>query len=215
MARYLFLLLLLLAAATDWPQPAGAHPHAWIDMRTAVIFDDQGRMAALRVHWLFDEFYTEFAIEGLDEDGDGQPDPANLVELAKLNVTNLKEYQYFTDLTADGVQVAYADATDYETFMVGNRLTLTFTIPLAEPVDPRVKQLTYAVYDPTYWIEVLHVREKPVLFEGPVPDGCRYGIDEPHPDADAVGLAATLDQTQSAGDGLGVMFAEQVAILCE
>ncbi|MGF1611318.1 MAG: DUF1007 family protein [Kiloniellales bacterium] len=215
MTSFRLLCCLFLAAAAAWPQAAVAHPHAWIDMRTAVIFDDQGRMAALRIHWLFDEFYTLFAIEGLDQDGDGQPDPENLAELAKLNVANLKEYDYFTDLTADGVQVTYGDATDYETFMVGERLTLTFTIPLAEPVDPRAKYLTYAVYDPTYWIEVLHVREQPVVFEGAAPEGCRYGINEPNPSADAVGLAASLDRTQTVGDGLGVLFAEQVSILCE
>src|SRR3546814_6694044 len=47
---------------------AAAHPHVWIDARFAVIFDGQQRMAALRQSWRFDEFYSLFAVEGLDKD---------------------------------------------------------------------------------------------------------------------------------------------------
>ena len=61
-------LLLALVLAT----PVSAHPHTWIDLRTIAIFDAQGRISALRVLWTFDEFYTAFAIDGMDKDGDGK-----------------------------------------------------------------------------------------------------------------------------------------------
>ena len=201
---------LTLAAA-----PAGAHPHAWIEMRTTVVFDEQGSIAALRVHWVFDELYTLFAIEGFDEDGDGVPDPGKLAELAELNIGNLAEYRYFTDFTADGAQVAYAAVEDYATAMEEQLLTLDFTVPLAAPVDPRRASVAYAVYDPTYYIEVLHLRDRPVVLEGAVPEGCGYALRQPSPDPDAASFAAALDKTQSGGDGLGVLFAEEVTLSCQ
>lgn len=194
--------------------PARAHPHAWIDLSTTVLFDGEGRVAALRVHWVFDEFYTLYAIEDFDADGDGKPDPDQLRELAKVNMKGLSEYDYFTYLKVDGVQPAYDPAVDFETYMEDERLAMTFTVALLVPADPRRSSVSYAVYDPTYYIEIAHTGGEPVRFEGAAPEGCTYQLQYPDPDDEMALFAANLDQTQSAGDGLGAFFAEHVAILC-
>lgn len=197
--------------------PAAAHPHAWIDLKTTTIFNDEGQVTGLRVLWVFDEFYTLYAIEDFDADGDGQPDDDQLWELAVVNLESLAEYDYFTYLEVDGVQPAYAEVTEYETYMDGERLVLIFTVDLLVPADPREHHVSYAVYDPTYYIEITHAaqREEPIRLEGPVPDGCGFKLNYPDPDEELIFFAAALDQTQSAGDGLGAHFAERVAILCE
>ncbi|HMO72532.1 MAG TPA: DUF1007 family protein, partial [Paracoccaceae bacterium] len=51
--RALALTIALFAAA-----PAGAHPHIFIDTGLEVIFDGQGRPAAVRVSWTYDDFYS-------------------------------------------------------------------------------------------------------------------------------------------------------------
>ena len=193
---------------------ANAHPHAWIDMRTALIFDEQGRVGALRVHWTFDEFYTLFATEGMDQDGDGAPDPDQLAALAEVNITNLAAYGYFTYLKVDGESADYVPPLLYGTEMVDNRLTLQFTLPLLAPADPRQSDITYAVYDPTYYIQVLHVQDDPVALEGAVPGGCDARIEAPNPTAETISFAASLDQTESGGDALGELFAETVILAC-
>ena len=38
--------------------PVAAHPHSWIDMVSRLQIDDQQRLTALRLSWLFDEFYS-------------------------------------------------------------------------------------------------------------------------------------------------------------
>lgn len=37
--------------------PASAHPHVFIDAKADVVFDDQGRITAIRNVWRFDDAY--------------------------------------------------------------------------------------------------------------------------------------------------------------
>jgi ABC-type uncharacterized transport system substrate-binding protein len=209
-----FRLVLWLGAVLVPLSSTGAHPHSWIDLRTIAIFDEQGRIAALRILWTFDEFYTTFAIEGMDKDGDGVPDDASLRALAEASTKGLAEYSYFTFMEFEGKPVAYMPIRDVEATYFQNRLGLVFTLPLSEPVDPRKSGFVYRNYDPTYYIEILHVKDKPILFEGKAPADCRYDVAAPNPDMKVLSLAQSLDRSQTAGDGLGQHFAETATIHC-
>lgn len=199
------------------PAPAAAHPHAWIDLKTVVLFNEEGQVAGLRLRWVFDEFYTLYAIEEFDKDGDGQPDDDQLWKLAVVNLESLAEYDYFTFVKVEGVQPAYDQVTEYETYMEDERLVLIFTVKLLVPADPRRHTVSYAVYDPTYYIEITHAArsEEPIRFEGPAPEGCSFELQYPDPNEEIMLFAASLDRTQSASDGLGASFAEQVLIACK
>ena len=106
----------------------------WIDARAEVVFDDAGRMTALKVAWRFDEFYSLFAVEGLDKDEDGVVTPEELHPLAELNVTSLEPYRYFTEVFADGQALGFGKVSDYGARYDEGILTLVFTIPLAARV---------------------------------------------------------------------------------
>jgi ABC-type uncharacterized transport system substrate-binding protein len=80
--------------------PALAHPHAWIETRSDVVFDDEGRIAAINVEWDFDQGYSEMAVEGLDENGDGFYSAGELHPLARENLIALKDYDYFVKARA-------------------------------------------------------------------------------------------------------------------
>ena len=74
---------------------AAAHPHVWVTFETTVLYD-KGTFAGVRHKWMFDEFYTTMAIEGLDKNKDGIYDREELAELAKVNIDGLKDFAYFT-----------------------------------------------------------------------------------------------------------------------
>ena len=74
---------------------AAAHPHVYITFETTVLYD-KGTFAGVRHKWMFDEFYTTMAIEGLDKNKDGVYDREELAELAKVNIEGLKDFAYFT-----------------------------------------------------------------------------------------------------------------------
>ena len=94
------------------------------------------------------------------------------------------------------------------------RLQLRFTVPLARPVDPRGETLEYAVYDPTYYIEILHMAGDLVAFRGAGSGSCLGEILPPNPDPETVALAQALDREAVADSSLGAVFAERVRLSC-
>jgi ABC-type uncharacterized transport system substrate-binding protein len=189
-----------------------AHPHAWIDLRSRVLLDDAGRVKAFEFAWLFDDYYTVLVAEELGLGG--TPSKEYLDEIASRNLTNLREYDYFTAVTHAGVRQAIADVTTYETEVHDGRLWMRFEVPLEEPIDPRAGEVTFSVYDPTYWIEILHLEAEPILFSGTGAEGCLGEIIQPNPTIEQVTLANALDKDETAGEGLGELFAETVKVSC-
>jgi len=53
-------------------KPVQAHPHSWIDLETALIFNKDGKIKGLWVGWLFDDYYSAFTLEEIKPDETGQ-----------------------------------------------------------------------------------------------------------------------------------------------
>lgn len=206
------LLLALSLALAGLTPSAKAHPHAWIDLKSTLIFDEDGQIVAVEMYWLFDDFYTAFVLEDIEYATDGKA--AALIELAGANLENLAEYGYFADFQADGERVTYGPVETYDSGMEGERLWMSFVVPLSRPVDPREERVTFAVYDPTYYIEILYVAEGEKLRLSPEDTGCTARIQPPNPDPEVVAFAASLGPEESGGDSLGLLFAETVTVEC-
>ena len=190
-----------------------AHPHAWIDMSTSLTFNGEARISSIVVDWLFDDFYTAFVVEDINRAGESI-DQA-LTSLAEENLRSLKEYQYFTDVRVDGKRQHVEYNGHFETEIRQDRLWLRFKIALPQPVDPRQQSVTYAVYDPTYYIEILHLEGDVVALRGERSRGCFANILPATPTGATIAMAAALDQNVKAPNTLGQMFADTVEILCD
>ncbi|MBM3506026.1 MAG: DUF1007 family protein [Alphaproteobacteria bacterium] len=204
-------LLFMLAGASG--VPAVAHPHAWIDLRSTVVLDAQGRVVAIEQQWLFDEFYTAFALDGQKTLADDR-DP-RLVELARVNLENLRPYGYFTEVRADGAKVTLGTVKEFETALRCGRLWLRFIVPLDRPLDPRKDRVNFSVFDPTYYIEMLHLKDDVIAFHGVGANACYGRITPPNPTTETVMLAAALDRGAKADNTLGALFAETVEVQCQ
>lgn len=203
------------AAMLASSEPLNAHPHAWIDIKVDVLFDDQGNATGLREHWLFDEFYTAFALEGLGVGSSQAPSQEMLDEIVRQNVINLAEYDYFTSVLHGEDNVDFREADGLAATVEDKRLIMSFVVPFEQSLELTELSLTYSVYDPTYYIEMLHADvDEPIQLEG-APEDCSFEVLTPNPSFEAVSLAAALDLNQTASDGLGALFAEQVIVQCD
>lgn len=189
-----------------------AHPHAWIDLRSQVLLDEKGHIRALQMEWMFDDFYTVAIAE--DVDSNARQSDTFWQDLARRNLTNLAEHGYFTVIKADGEPVALGEVANYQGELRDKRMWMHFEVPLNEPIDPKAHDVTFAVFDPTYYVEIVHLEGDVISFEGVGADTCAGDIIQPAPTFEQVSLAAALDQDETAGDGLGELFAETVVVRC-
>lgn len=199
---------------SGFPSRAEAHPHAWIDIKVRVLFDEMHRAYAIEQEWLFDDLYSNFVTAGTDLDGDGRPDQDALETVMKENIENLREYKYFTHVKSGEMAIQTSQAIDVTTRMHEKRLQMSFTVPFTEPVSVNDMPLQYQVYDPTYYIEMVHAEVEDAVVLVGAPKDCRPILKQPNPDPSQVLIASSLDRTQTAGNGLGQYFAEKVMTVC-
>lgn len=183
-----------------------AHPHAWIDLRISPMLNDQGQITALREAWLFDPMYSAMILEEQRAAGPADEFDQRLNDFGQVMITHMTPNHYFNRLqgaTSEPVQ-------DFTLRKIRDRIELDFILPLSQPIDPKVG-LSYRIYDPSYYIEMLHNEQQPTLFR----NGCTLRIDKPNPDPDKIAEASALDRAAQAPPELGQFFAETGHIQCD
>lgn len=179
---------------------ARAHPHVWVTVRTAVLFED-GAITGIQHAWTFDDMYTATAIEGLDANKDGKYERNELKALAQVNMDGLKEFNYFTTAARGKDAIELGAPTDYWLDYTNTLLTLHFTLPLTQPLTATGKALTFAAEDPSFFIAFDLAKDDPVKLSGAVPAGCHAMRNTPAVTTDQQNLSdAFSGQPDPAGD---------------
>ncbi|WP_245184459.1 DUF1007 family protein [Halomonas salinarum] len=220
MNRISLLGLVLMALLFGSAGVAHAHPHGWIDLGMTVQFDDRGRVTALQQRWRMDPFYSLVVMEELaaEESTDSMEERLDLLGLEIRD--NLATREYFTEIDHGGRPVAVGDVEDYSIRRQGDRLVFSFLLPLEKPLALGDAPLRYQVFDPSYYIEVVHEaedempRDDALTLRG-VGEACNARIIAADPDPAKVAMAAQLDADETAEPGLGRFFAETGEVACE
>ena len=153
--------------------PSHAHPHVWVTVSTEVVFSPDGRVAAVRHHWSFDEMFSTFATQGLDSDKDGKLSREALQGLADVNVGSIKEFDYYTRVELNGTRASFKEAVDHWLEYGGGVLTLHFTLPLQTPAKTTTMEIS--VSDWSNYVDFKFVEQDPVRLLGAAP-GCQFGL---------------------------------------
>lgn len=198
------------------PRAAQAHPHAFIDVETRVMFNAEGAVIGLREEWLFDPLYTAFALYDFDNDAPDFQDRIN--DLMTENLSNLGDYDLFTEIEAGGKPVTFGPPENTSTNIIDDRLIMRFTLMFDQPVtlssSGNDAKLVYKIFDPTYYIQMRHSLDDGRIFLDNAPEGCTSKLVEPNPTTEQIFMAADLDRNAEAPEGLGRLFSEMVTITC-
>src|SRR3954468_21108240 len=114
--------------------PANAHPHVWVTMKSEVVYDADGAVVGVQHAWTFDDMFSAFATQGIETQKKGVFTRKELAPLAEVNVTSLKEFDFFTNAKVDGKKAVFTDPVEYYLEYQDNVLTLHFMLPLKRPV---------------------------------------------------------------------------------
>lgn len=200
----------LLVIATS----ASAHPHVWIDLRIKPVMNEQGQLLGLEQAWRFDPFYSLVLIEELERGGPKAELETRYDQLVIEIVNTLKGVNFFTQGQSNGLKVSWLAVTEHTLLRVGQRLEFRFLLSLAKPLALDQQPFSYQIYDPTYYIEMLH-SVTGGLDKSALMVGCSIKLTAPSPSSDLIEKALALDKNEVAEDPqLGSYFAEQTTLSC-
>ena len=173
-----------------------------------------GAATGLRHAWTFDDMFSTFATQGLASKEKGKFTREELAPLAEVNVSSLKDFDYFTVARANGKKADLTAPVDYYLEFADGLLTLHFTLPLAAPV--KAQSLDFEMTDPTYFVAFTFAEKDPARLTG-APEACKLSVLRPGE------TGATAKQGQpgeaffnnlGASSNYGAQFANKIVVKC-
>lgn len=200
----------LLIAATQ----ANAHPHVWVTMKSEVVYAPDGTVVGIRHAWTFDDMFSTFALQGLESKEKGKFTREELQPLAEVNVTSLKEYDFFTFAKLNGKKIQFVEPKDYHLELSKDQLlTLHFMLPLKTPAQ--TKSMDFEVFDPSYFVDFQLAEKDPVSLSG-APAGCKANLAKPKElTKEMAQKLAEIPPDGKIPDDMGDDFANKILIRCQ
>ena len=213
--RRLIQCLSLVATLALGASAAQAHPHVWIVAKSQLVYAPDGSITGVRHAWTFDDMFSTYALQGLEQKTKGVYTREELAALAQTNVESLKEYAFFTfakaGATGSQKKEKFNDPVDYYLEYKDSALTLHFTLPFKTPF--KTSALALEVFDPAYFIDFQLNEKDPVTLVG-APAACKLVVQRPN---DGSAQAQKMNEdTFLNGDNsnYGAMFANKINVDC-
>ena len=158
---FVFATLLLLV----FSQTSFSHPHAFIDNKLTMIFDDEG-FAGIRVEWVFDEFFSSMIAGDYDRNQNNILENSEITAIKKEAFDNLANFDYFTAIRIGGNPFKIKYVRDFSAALKEGNLIYAFFIPCHVKAIPAFKEIVVSQYDPTYYTDMSLDEGQTVIIEG-------------------------------------------------
>ena len=192
---------------------ANAHPHVWVSIKSELVYAADGSATGVRHHWAFDDMFSTFATQGLESKVKGQFTREELAPLAEVNITSLKEFDYFTHAKANGKKAEFNPPTDYFLDFTNNVLTLHFTLPFKAPA--KAQSLDIEVFDGTYFVDFVFLEKDPVTLVN-APASCKLDVVRPFDKNPAPGkpLSESFFSQLGPNPNFGAQYSAKLSVKC-
>jgi ABC-type uncharacterized transport system substrate-binding protein len=197
------------------PSSAWAHPHEFVTMQVRVVFNDEGQITKFRYNWVFDEFFSAYAVEGQDKNANGKAEQEETDAVLSEILGNIEKIQYFTKLETEGLAPVIVKAKAVGSTMLDRKLSITYDVPFKSAFDVKGSTLKYAVYDPEFYIAMEHKDAGQGVILENAPKNCSWELGEPTPSEEIEEFASSLGKEDTGTPDLGASFAEWVSITCK
>lgn len=209
-----------LAVMLPVAQSASAHPHIFIDTGVEFLFDDQGRLGAVRVIWVYDELYSLLTTEemALDPDLDGVLTDAERAQLSGFDMAWMADYA--GDLYAFGPDGALelSGPQEWTADLRDGRIVTTHVRAITPRPDAQTGPIIVRPYDPSFY--TAYSVSLPPQLTG-APPICEVEVIPFDPDAAYAYLDTQIEAFEQAdGDlemdypAVGEAFSDEVRLTC-
>jgi ABC-type uncharacterized transport system substrate-binding protein len=149
-----------------------------------LLFNSQGQVTALRHAWKCDELFSAYSVQGIARGKNGMIPAAELQTLTDQWMQNLADpaSHFFTAVSYGGKAIALQKPVQAQSNLdtTTNQLTLSFELPLNEPLALSKQSLEVDVNDPGYFV-AFDYKGSQVLTLNEAPSTCRYSHMPPRP----------------------------------
>ena len=195
-------------------EPATAHPHVWVTVRSQLAFGTDGKITGLVQDWKFDEMYSTFAVQGLAKDG-GLASKDDFIPMATENTGSLVDVGFYTVLKIGGKPADFGKVTEF--WMdegQDKRVNYHVLLPLKAPTFPG-RFLTLQVADPEFFID-FEFDDQDGLTLVNAPSGCSNSLSKPKPleGEDKAKLTESFFSGLAIGANFGFKMASHAIIAC-
>jgi ABC-type uncharacterized transport system substrate-binding protein len=136
------------AALLAFSTPASSHPHVWIDVRVEIVFDETGRLTAVRERWVLDANFTRYDIlPAGDADRDGVLDPAEAENAIARYMGWIGYFDYFTRIALARETVDFIEPPAPNVSFLDGHFTVSAELVLAEPLVLAGRSVGIDVFD--------------------------------------------------------------------
>lgn len=189
-----------------------AHPHAFIDMQTTPIIENN-QLTGLSMKWTLDEPSSSAVIYDMKQ-AKTKNDQQKLIDDVMGNIVSEHYFSYLYD--AQNNKIKYSPhPKNYGVKIQGLQLQYYFDVSLAHSQNLEKNTFSLQTYDPTYYVAMAYASKSAVDFSA-LPKNCQGKLIEPNVDEKIQAYASSLDKSQkNEDDSLGVMFAQKIIIQCE
>ncbi len=191
---------------------AQAHPHVFVTVRSEVLYDAEGKITGIRHAWTFDDMFSTYATQGLEQKQKGVFTREELAPLAEVNITSMKDFAFFTEGKLNGQKIEFNDPVDYWLDYTNQELTLNFTLPVKAPA--KVKDLNFDVYDPVYFVAFELAEKEPIRLVA-APETCKLSVAKPQSAGPQRSLSESFFNQLDANSAFGSQFANKISVKCQ
>ncbi|MGG4605207.1 DUF1007 family protein [Paenalcaligenes sp. Me131] len=195
------------------PFAVQSHPHAWIYVETSFLMSADGYVTAIEQHWNYDNLLTDVLLDDLMREAAGEA--LDMDKWAQETLNKLEPLNYFLRVQSGETTLALGDILQFSGELLDDELHLRFTVLLKQPMKMAGADMALAVFDPSFYIEILQHPERPPRIQGDSARECELRLQYPEPTTEDFLMAAAIDNGLEVGPQFGALFAETVHVHCE
>jgi ABC-type uncharacterized transport system substrate-binding protein len=138
----------------------------FIDTRLKIGIEEN-RLKQVEITWYFDPMFSASIVGDFDSDRNGVFTPEETEAVREYAFSNLKNYDYFTFLELNGKTHVPRRIENFKVFVENRQLVYRFSIPFDLEIEE--KKFALAIYDESYFCDILFHEDSPVEFQGTRP----------------------------------------------